>query len=279
MEQAALRKLAKRIDASDVVSLLREVYPQGVRGRNEAEALLVFDREFSDPAPEWRGFLAEAVADHLICRTEPYGEITAEKAAWLVSTIAPSGRIATQGGIEVLIRTLESASILPPSLIAFAIRELWAQVICGEGPAVQGRVHFSRELDAGDVALLHRILIAGAGKAGSAISAEEAEALFDLHDAVAAGNNHISFDDLFFRAIANYLMGASGCETRSRADALAQEPRRDLCGAIAGEFSAWLSQRIMRDGRPTPAERALLALVANGKEPDPSLRGSFDRAA
>ncbi len=279
MEQSALRKLAKRIDASDVVSLLREVYPQGVRGRNEAEALIAFDREFSDPAPEWRGFLAEAVADHLICRSEPYGEITDEKATWLVSAIAPSGRIATQGGIEALVRTLESATALPSSLIAFAIRELWAQVICGEGPAVQGRIHFTRELDADDVVLLHRILVAGAGKAGGAISAEEAEALFDLHDAVAAGENHVSFDDLFYRAIANYLMGASGCETRSRAEALSHEPRRDVGASIAGEHSAWLSQHIMRDGRPTPAERALLALVSNGKEPDPSVRSSFDRAA
>jgi len=279
MEQSALRKLAKRIDASDVVALLREVYPQGVQGRNEAEALIVFDREFSDPAPEWRGFMAEAVADHLICRSEPYGIISDEKASWLIAAIAPAGRIGTQGGIQTLIRTLESASALPPSLIAFAIRELWAEVISGEGPAVQGRVHFTRQLDADDVTLLHRILVAGAGKAGAAISAEEAEALFDLHDAVAAGENHASFDDLFYRAIANYLLGASGCETRSRADALSHEPRRDAGGAIGGEFSTWLSQRIMRDGRPTPAERALLALIANGTEPDPSVRGSFDRAA
>jgi hypothetical protein len=278
MERSALRKLAKRIDASDVVSLLREVYPQGVRGRNEAEALIAFDREFPDPTTEWRRFMAEAVADHLICRSEPYGVISDEKASWLISAIAPSGRIATQGGIETLIRTLESASVLPPSLVAFAIRELWAEVISGEGPAVQGRVHLTRELDADDVALLHRILVAGAGKAGGAISTEEAEALFDLHDAVAAGENHASFDDLFYRAIANYLMGASGCETRLRADALSHEPRRDA-GVIAGEFSTWLSQRIMRDGRPTPAERALLALIGNDKEPDPSLKGSFDRAA
>jgi hypothetical protein len=279
MERSALRKLAKRIDASDVVSLLREVYPQGVQRRNEAEALIAFDREFPDPTPEWRSFMAEAVADHLICRSEPYGVITDEKASWLVAAIAPSGRIATQGGIEALIRTLESASALPPFLVAFAVRELWAQIISGEGPAVQGRVHYSRELDADDVALLHRILVAGGGKAGSAIATEEAEALFDLHDAVAAGDNHVSFDDLFYRAIANYLRGASGCETRSRADALSHEPRRGSGSTIGGEYSAWLSQRIMRDGRPTPAERALLALIESGIEPDPSVRKSFDRAA
>ena len=132
MEQ--FRQAAKRIDASDVVSLLREVYPEGVRGRNEAEALLSFDREFSDPAPEWRGFMAEAVADHLLRRSEPLGIVTDEKADWLIHAIAPSGRIATRGGAQTLIRTVELADGMPSSFAAFAIRELWREVIVGEAP-------------------------------------------------------------------------------------------------------------------------------------------------
>jgi hypothetical protein len=270
-----LRQVAKRIDASDVVSLLREVYPEGVRGRNEAEALIAFDREFSDPAPEWRGFMAEAVADHLLRRSEPLGVVTDEKAEWLMRAIAPSGRIATRGGAETLIRTVELASEIPARLAAFAIRELWREVITAEGPAVEGRPHYSRVLDAHDVMMLRRIIEAGKG----AVSAEEAEALFDLHDAVAGARNHPSFDDLFFRAITNYLLAASGRETPARTQALAREPRRDAGESIGAESAAWLSSRIMRDGRPTPAERALLTLMDKGAEPDPSLRRSFDRAA
>lgn len=258
MEQ--FRQAAKRIDASDVVSLLREVYLEGVRGRNEAEALIAFDREFSDPAPEWRGFMAEAVADHLLRRSEPLGIITEEKAAWLIRAIAPTGRIATEGGIQTLIRTVELAAELPATLNAFAIRELWAG---------------QQTLDAGNVALLRRILEAGKG----AVSVVEAEALFDLHDAIAGSGSHASFDDLFFRAITNYLQSASGFETPSRKQALAREPRRDAVKGIEAECAAWLSSRIMRDGMPTAAERALLKLMDNGEEPDPSVRGSFDRAA
>ncbi len=269
------QQAAKRIDASDVVSLLREVYPEGVRGRNEAEALIAFDREFSDPAPEWRGFMAEAVADHLLRRSEPLGVITDEKASWLMHALEPSGRISTRGGAEALIRTIELASELPAALAAFAVRELWHEVIAGEGPAIAGRPHYSRVLDARDVALLRRILEAGNG----AISAEEAEALFDLHDAVAGGQNHASFDDLFFRAITNYLLSASGCETTTRSEALSREPRRDAGHGIIAECATWLAIRIMRDGRPTAAESALLSLIDNGTEPDPSLRSSFDRAA
>ncbi|HMN52458.1 MAG TPA: hypothetical protein PKB01_10420 [Xanthobacteraceae bacterium] len=264
MEQ--FRQAAKRLDASDVVSLLREVYPEGVRGRNEAEALISFDREFTDPAPEWRGFIAEAVADHLLRRSEPLGVIDAEKAAWLMQAIAPTSRIATRGGVQILIRTIELARDLPAALTAFAIRELWREVITAEGPAVEGRAHYSRVLDARDVALLRQILEAGTG----AVSAEEAEALFDLHDAVAGSQND---------AVTNYMLGASGGEVPSRADAFSREPRRAAGEGIAAECAAWLSSRIMRDGRPTAAERALLSLLGNGAEPDSSLRSSFDRAA
>lgn len=258
MEQ--FRQAAKRIDASDVVSLLREVYPEGVRGRNEAEALIAFDREFTDPAPEWRGFIAEAVADHLLRRSQPLGVITAEKSDWLIRSIAPSGLIATQGGVEILSRTIEQAEEIPAALITFAIRAFW---------------HDARSLDAGDVTRLRGIVETGKG----AISAEEAEALFDLHDAVAGARNHASFDDLFFRAITNYLLSASRRESMPRKQALSREPQRDLGKSIEAECAAWLATRIMRDGRPTFAERALLALMDNGVEPDPSMRGSFYRAA
>lgn len=268
MEQ--FRQAYKRIDASDVVSLLREVYPEGVRGRNEAEALIGFDREFSDPAPEWRGFMAEAVADHLLRRSEPFGVITTEKAEWLMRAVTPNGCRATDAGRETLIRTIELASEIPGTFAAFAIREIWRDII-----AAKGEADSSSALDARDVALLRGILETGKG----AVSAEEAEALFDLHDAVAGAGSHASFDDLFFRAITNYLLSASRRDTAPRKQAFSREPRRDVGNDIEAECAAWLASRIMRDGRPTAAERALLTLMDSGPEPDPSLRRSFNRAA
>ncbi len=259
MEQ--FRQAAKRIDASDVVSLLREVYPEGVRGRNEAEALIAFDREFSDPAPEWRGFMAEAVADHLLRRSQPLGAITMEKANWLIRAIAPTGRIATRGGFEALFRTIEQATEVPAALALFAIRAL-------EKRALEDR---RSALDARDVLRLRRVLEAGKG----AVTVEEAEALFDLHDAVAERNNHPTFDDLIFRAITNYLLGASRRDALPRKEALSREPHRDAGKDIEAECAAWLATRIMRDGRPTFAERSLLGLMDHGAEPDgPPLRSS-----
>lgn len=274
MEQSALRQVSKRINASDVVSLLREVYPEGVQRRNEAEALIAFDREFSDPAPEWRGFMAAAVADHLLARSEPLGIVTDEKAVWLIRSLAPASRELTDAGAEALLRTIELARDVSPVLIAFAIREFWRSVLLGDG-----RAHAEPVLNASDVALLRRLLEAGAGAGERPISVDEAEALFDLHDAIAASGSDAAFDDVFFRSITNFLLDASGCETPGRIQALSREPRRDAGEGIAAELCAWLSMHIMRDGRPTPAERALLALIDRSPEPDPSLKRWFYRAA
>jgi hypothetical protein len=50
--------------------------------------------------------------------------------------------------------------------------------------------------------------------------------------------------------------------------------------ALGPDETAWLSSRIMRDGRPTAAEYALLRLFAQDtRDPDPSLRRFLDHAA
>lgn len=274
-----LQQGTKRLHASDVVSLLREVYPDGIKGRHEAEALIAFDREFADPAPEWRGFMAEAISDHLLQRSEPAGIVTQEKAEWLVAQVAPHGRIATSRGLETLLFTLESATAAPVWPALFALNEFRLEIIAGEGPAMEYRPHLSRVIDRQDVTLVRRILECCPSTRNAPVTREEADALFDLHDVVAGGENDPAFDDLFFRAIANYLMGASNSEVLPRAAALAREPRRDAGKEIAAEARAWLASAIMRDGRPTAVERALLALLSGGKEPDPSLRRLLDCAA
>src|SRR3981189_658698 len=55
-------------------------------------------------------------------------------------------------------------------------------VITGEGPTTEGRIHFSRALDADDAAWCARILTATAVE-HQPVSRAEAEALFEIDDA------------------------------------------------------------------------------------------------
>jgi hypothetical protein len=103
--------------------------------------------------------------------------------------------------------------------------------------------------------LIRRILRAGAG----AVTRLEAECLFDLHDATAGADNDPGFEDLFFKAIANHLAAAAGHKTASRERALAADERTEPA-RLGPDEAAWLASRIMRDGRPTAVEHALLRL-------------------
>ena len=270
--------LAEAVATADLVQLRRQRNPEQAISRAEAEALLSLDRTQKNSAASWRDFIADAIADHLMS-TEPAGIITPEKADWLITALAPSGVIETVTAIETLLRAMEAAREAPSSLAAFAIRQAQAAIIKGEGPAIGPRPHFSRVIDGEDTALLYRILIAAGGADGVAVSREEAEALFDLHDATARSTNDPAFDGLFYRAIAHHALHASGEEVAPRQAALA--PGGALTNSAPNaEQAAWLSERIMRDGRPTMAELELLRFLgAEAPRPNLSIRRLLDSAA
>jgi hypothetical protein len=201
--------LAEAVAAADLVHLRRQRNPDEVISRVEAEALLALDRGQKNSAASWRDFIADAIADHLLS-AKPTGAITPEKADWLIAVLAPAGEIETVTAVETLLRTMEAAREVPAALAVFAISQLQGAIIKGEGPAIGARAHFSRVVDAEDTALLYRILIAAGGADGVAVSREEAEALFDLHDATARSANDPAFDALFYRAIAHHALHASG---------------------------------------------------------------------
>jgi hypothetical protein len=270
--------LAEAVATADLVQLRRQRNPEQAISRAEAEALLSLDRMQKNSAASWRDFIADAIADHLMS-AEPAGIITPEKVDWLLTALAPAGAIETVTAIETLLRAMEAAREVSSSLAVFAIGQVQAAIIKGEGPAIGPRPHFSRVIDGEDTALLYRILIAAGGADGVAVSREEAEALFDLHDATARSTNDPAFDGLFYRAIAHHALHASGEEVAPRQVALA--PGGALThSAPNSEQAAWLSERIMRDGRPTMAEFELLRFLgAEAPRPNLSIRRLLDSAA
>jgi hypothetical protein len=270
--------LAEAVAAADLVQLRRQRNPAEAISRAEAEALLALDRMQVNSAASWRDFIADAIADHLVS-AEPAGIITPEQADWLIAALAPAGEIETVTGIETLIRAMEAAREVPSRLAVFAIGQAQAAIIKGEGPAIGPRAHFSRVIDGEDTALLYRILIAAGGAGGVAVRREEAEALFDLHDATARSANDPAFDVLFYRAITHHALHASGQKVAPRQSALA--PGGVLTKGVPNvEQAAWLAERIMRDGRPTMAEFELLRFLgAEAPRPSLSIRRLLDSAA
>ncbi|MCC6947055.1 MAG: hypothetical protein IT539_04735 [Bradyrhizobiaceae bacterium] len=296
----------RRIDAADVIALLQEVYADGVLTRAEAEELIAFDLSLTQSTRDWQEFFASAIGEHITRNERASGSAGESAVACLIEKLSRGSRPATAAGFAAIRRVIEHSKDPAPQLAAFAVEQVRAAVVTGDGAASGWRTHLGRTIDATDTALLHSLLVAAGGKASRPVTRVEAEAMFNLHDAVAAANNHPSFDDLFFKAIAHHLLAAAGCAVLSRRDMLAPDPqlveRASMFGRNPARLSeqatftlpaecvqsaklpsddlAWLAGQIMRDGRATLAEYALLRLFTGAADgADPSFRGILEHAA
>src|ERR1700719_1194248 len=122
----------------------------------------------------------------------------------------------------------ETVAAFEPSKIscreaaALALAVVRDGVITGEGPTTKGRVHFSRELDADDVAWCERILMASAVE-HQPVSRAEAEALFEIDGAAAERSDRGRFDDLIAKAVVHHAASVSGLPVPPRTVALSPE--------------------------------------------------------
>lgn len=207
-------KAAGRVTAEDVLAMRAQVYAAPQVAREDVEALIALDASAHDFAPEWGGFVGDAMVDYVVHQQDPEDYVDGSKAAWLVAACA--GPLTKTGGVEALVRVLEAATDAPQSLEAFVLGKVKAAVIAA------GR------LAADDVALLRRLVFAGAGEGAIGVTREEADALFDI-DAACGANADPSWPAFFAQAIDDALTAVSPFHVESREDA-----QRD---------DAWLASR------------------------------------
>ena|SRR3984957_2914382 len=163
----------------------------------------------------------------------------------------------------------EPAAALEPSEIscretaALALAVVRDGVITGEGPTTKGRVHFSRELDADDVAWCERILMASAVE-HQPVSRAEAEALFEIDGAAAERSDRGRFDDLIAKAVVHHAASVSGLPVPPRTVALSPETAIESWAPVRSanvdtEVLEWIASQMRGTRR---RNRTLMALVA-----------------
>jgi len=167
------------------------------------------------------------------------------------------------GSLAALIATIESSSIATGRDAAAALAIVRDGVITGEGPTTMGRVHFSRSLDAHDADWCARILT-GRAINDTAVSREEAQALFQIDEAAAERSDDGKFDDLFAKAILHHVAAASGRPVPERAVALSPSTAIESwapnsAGDVNAEVLEWIAAQ-MRGKRRT--NRTLMTIVA-----------------
>jgi hypothetical protein len=126
-------------------------------------------------------------------------------------------------------------------------------------------VHFSRELDATDVAFCVRILMAPA-ITELPVSRAEAEMLFQIDEAASERSDGGRFDDLFAKAILHHAIAASGRVVPSREVALAPETAiESWAPAKADDIDIkvlqWLARQMRAKRRPNRTLTAFAAVL------------------
>lgn len=212
------------ITADDILTLRHRVFWKGVVTEADAElAFLLNDRLQHNADAAWPAFFVEALTDYVVIQARPSGYVSDENAAWLMQRIGRSGHVDTACELELLLKILERSQQSPLALVRFALEQVKIGVITGEGAVGARRQSAMGAVEDHETELVRRILYAFGGDGNIAVTQPEAEILFDINDGTQHHLNHPSWSDLFVKALANFLMAASGYQVPSRQEALRRE--------------------------------------------------------
>jgi hypothetical protein len=106
-----------RIGFGDLRRLQRDVLPNGITARHEAEALIELDRTVTRVDEGWPGYLTAAVKDFVIKSSIPIGCIDRETAEWLLSILSCTR---TRTGLAIAREILLEAHQVDECLVDFA---------------------------------------------------------------------------------------------------------------------------------------------------------------
>ena len=225
------------ITADDVLKLRHRVFWKGVVTPADAEMVFTLnDRLGKNADPSWAPFFVEALTDYIVFQAKPEGYISEENADWLIARINHSGHVDTACELELLVKALERAKLSPVKLVTFALEQVKLGVISSQGYV--GALHQNEPgvVDKAETELVRRILFAFGGDGNISITRQEAGVLFDINDATSEAKNDPAWSDLFVKALANFLMAASGYEVPTRQEALRREAWLDSPTAGIGGF-------------------------------------------
>jgi hypothetical protein len=245
---AASLQAGATIGADDVLAVRRAVWPDGTVGADEAEAVFALNRAAAVSCPEWDAFLIEGITDYVVNQTAPRGYVTDAHAAWLIDQIERDGAAITATELALVVKVIETALNCPAALKSWALGQIEAAVLSGEGPTRAGPVR-AGTIDECEVALLRRLVFAPGGEGALVVGKDEAEMLWRLKDATLGADNAPGWKTLFVQALGNHLMAYSSYTPLQREEAARLE-------AFVGDHSSSVLGFFARMSRTRPADAA-----------------------
>lgn len=194
-----------RLTGEDVLYLRRQVFPDGVVDRQEADVVFELDHACTVKDSSWTQFYVDALTDFYLWQSDPRGYVSEDQAQDLIDHIACDGRIARTSELELLLNIVHWATWVPEPLSVLAIAAVKDSVLDPE-TACYGSNRAPSMISPGDVAILRQVIYAPGSPGGFIVTREEADLLYDLKDATESAENAPAWHDLFVKAIGSHLL-------------------------------------------------------------------------
>jgi len=205
LDPAGVIEAKGSISAEDLLVLRQSVFRDGIVDRTEAEAIFRLDSGCSDKAAVWDEFYVDALTDYFVWSSEPPKYVSEENAKFLIEQITRDGRIAGGSELELLVNIVHWADLVPEDLIVLMLQSVKESVLRPD-QAAYGHGRNAGVVTAADVLLVRRAIYSPGGGGSYTVTKREAEMIFDINNATVASDNDPAWQDLFVKAIANYLM-------------------------------------------------------------------------
>lgn len=114
---------AGAITRQDVRRLQRDIIPDGIETRDEADLLIALDRAVHDKDPAWSACVIQTVVDFVVWTSRPTGHVDREAATWLVASLG-CGRGPTEVAMAIAFDVVRESETSDEALVAFVMR--WA---------------------------------------------------------------------------------------------------------------------------------------------------------
>ena len=281
------------VTAETARKIRRDIFADMVVSRAEANLLFDLNQRVDRPDPEWFALFREAIGDFLLNQEDPPNVITDEEADWLIKRVSADDHVCLATEAELMLHLLERADRAPQTLGHFALtgcvdaakaaglvggedvkrlrRAVFALGSCGATWVSQDEAEALFDLaDATAQADNHPDWPDFFAKAiGNYVMSfarpENAEAAFEL--AGYAGLPNAEGRGFFERVTDGGLRGyfksimTPNQKVLLKSAHVAKEEALLEAEKVTSNESAWLWDRIRRDGVKSEAETALLAFL------------------
>lgn len=109
------------ISRADVHALRRDVLPNGIETRDEADLLIALDRAIHDKDESWSVFMIQTVVDFVVWSSRPTGRVDRETAEWLMASLG-CGTGPSETAVAIAFEIVREAEGSDEALVAWVMR-------------------------------------------------------------------------------------------------------------------------------------------------------------